>query len=65
MWNEIALEKLDEKTNKSTKFCFNERTKWKYEQKYQILVESLAGLGFGERIWWHDVDIEKYPILSC
>jgi hypothetical protein len=21
-----------------------------YEQKYQILVESLAGLGFGERI---------------
>jgi hypothetical protein len=26
------------------------------------LAESLAGLGFGERIY--DVDIEKYPILS-
>jgi hypothetical protein len=29
-------------------------TKWKYEQKHQILVESLAELGFDERIWcWH------------
>jgi hypothetical protein len=37
MWNEIALEKLDDNTNKSTKFCFNKITKWKYEQKYQIL----------------------------
>jgi hypothetical protein len=27
------------------------------------LVESLAGLGFGERIY--DVDIEIYLILSC
>jgi hypothetical protein len=27
MWNEIALEELDEKTNKSTKFCFNKITK--------------------------------------
>jgi hypothetical protein len=35
----------------------------KYGQKHQILVESLAGLGFGERIY--DVNIEKYPILSC
>jgi hypothetical protein len=25
--NEIALEELDENTNKSTKFCFNKRTK--------------------------------------
>jgi hypothetical protein len=50
MWNEIVLEELDENTNKSTKFCFNKRTKWKYEQKHQILVESLSGLGFGERI---------------
>jgi hypothetical protein len=48
MWNEIALEELDENTNKSTKFCFNKGTKWKYEQKYQILVESLAGLSFGK-----------------
>jgi hypothetical protein len=24
--------------------------KLKYEQKHQILVESMAGLGFGERI---------------
>jgi hypothetical protein len=31
MWNEIALEELDENTNKSTKFCFNKITKWKYE----------------------------------
>jgi hypothetical protein len=31
-----------------------ELIKWKYEQKHQILVESMAGLGFGERIWcWH------------
>jgi hypothetical protein len=49
MWNEIALEELDENANKSSKFCFNKITKWKYERKYQILVESLAGLGFGER----------------
>jgi hypothetical protein len=27
MWNEIALEELDENTNKSTKFCFNKITK--------------------------------------
>jgi hypothetical protein len=66
MWNEIiALEELDENPNKSTRFCFNKRTKLKYEQKHQILVESMAGLGFGERIWcWHN-DIEKYPIVSC
>jgi hypothetical protein len=59
MWNEIALEELDENTNKSTKICFitkelnentNKRTKWKYEQKHQILVECRAGLDFGERI---------------
>jgi hypothetical protein len=25
-------------------------TRWKYEQKHQILVECLAGLDFGERI---------------
>jgi hypothetical protein len=35
----------------------NKRTKWKYEQKHLILVESMAGLGFGERIWL-SVDIE-------
>jgi hypothetical protein len=28
-----------------------------------VLVECLAGLAFGERIY--DVNIEKYPILSC
>jgi hypothetical protein len=50
MWNEISPEELDENTNKSTKFCFNKRTKLKYEQKHQILVESMAGLHFGERI---------------
>ena len=50
MRNETALEELDEKTNKSTKFCSNKRTTLKYEQKHQILVESMAGLGFGERI---------------
>jgi hypothetical protein len=50
MWNEIALKELDENTNKSTKFCFNKRTELKYEQKHQILVECMAGLGFGERI---------------
>jgi hypothetical protein len=62
MWNEIALEELDENTNKSTKFCFNKITKLKYEEKHQILVESMAELRFGERIWcW----IDKYPILSC
>jgi hypothetical protein len=61
MWNEIALEELDEKTNKSTKFCFNKRTKWKYEQKHQILVESIAGEALARE---YAVDIEKYPILS-
>jgi hypothetical protein len=55
MWNEIALEELDENTNKSTKFCLNKRTKWKYKQKHQILVESLAGLARE-----YDVDFEKY-----
>jgi hypothetical protein len=34
MCNEIAPEELDENTNKSTKFCFNKRTKLKYEQKH-------------------------------
>jgi predicted hydrolase (HD superfamily) len=63
MWNEIAIKELDENTNKSTKFCFNKRTKWKYEQKHKILVESLAGLRALAREY--DVDIEKYPILSC
>jgi hypothetical protein len=38
--NEIALEELKAK----------ELIKWKYKQKHQILVESLAGLGFSERI---------------
>ena len=37
--NEIALEKVKAKE-------LNENKK----QKYQILVESMAGLGFGERI---------------
>jgi hypothetical protein len=50
MWNEISPEELDENTNKSTKFCFNKRTELKYEQKHQILVESMAELRFGERI---------------
>jgi hypothetical protein len=58
MWNEIAVEELDENTNKSTKFCFNKRTKWKYEQKHQILVESALAREY-------DVDIDKYPISSC
>ena len=31
--------------------------------EHQILVESLAGLGFGERIY--DVNIEKYPIFHA
>jgi hypothetical protein len=33
-----------------TKICptLLQITKWKYDQKYQILVESLAELGFGE-----------------
>jgi hypothetical protein len=50
MWNKISPEELDENTNKSTKFCFNKITKWTYGQKHQILVESMAGLRFGERI---------------
>jgi hypothetical protein len=52
MWNEIALEELDGNTNESTKFCFNKRTKLKYEQKHQILVESMAGLGL---IWRENI----------
>jgi hypothetical protein len=61
MWNEIVPEELDENTNKSTKICFNKRTKWKYEQKHQILVECLAGLDLARE---YNVDIEKYRILS-
>jgi hypothetical protein len=61
MWNEIALEEQDENTNKGTKFCFNKITKWKYEQKHQILVES-QDWAFARE---YDVDIDKYPILSC
>jgi hypothetical protein len=62
IWNEITFEELDENINKSTKFCFDKRTKWKYEQKYYILVESLAGLGFGERSiqFCHMLKINKY-----
>jgi hypothetical protein len=57
MWNEIALEELDENTNKSTKFCLNKITKWKYKQKHQILVESLQDWALARE---YDVDIEKY-----
>jgi hypothetical protein len=49
--------KLDENTNKGTKICFNKRTKWKYEQKHQILVECLAGLDFGD---WRENMISYY-----
>jgi hypothetical protein len=44
------------KTNKMAERYFKHKCemKWKYEQKHQILVKSLAGLDFGERIWcWH------------
>jgi hypothetical protein len=47
MWNEIALEELDENTNKSTKFCLNKRTKLKVWQDWALARE-------------YDVDIEKY-----
>jgi hypothetical protein len=60
--SKIALEEPDENTNKSTKFCFNKRTKLKYEQKHQILVESMADWALARE---YDVDIDKYPILSC
>jgi hypothetical protein len=40
--------------NRSVKWNCRGGTKWKYKPKHQMLVESLAGLGFGERIWcWH------------
>jgi hypothetical protein len=39
--HEIGLEELNEQKKKN----------WTYKHKYQILVESLVGLGFGERIW--------------
>jgi hypothetical protein len=45
--------------------CFNKRTKWKYEQKHNILVKRLAGLADWALAREYDVDIEKYPILSC
>jgi hypothetical protein len=62
MGNEIALEELYETTNKSTKFWFNKRSKWKYEQNHQILVESRQDWALAIE---YDVAIEKYPILSC
>jgi hypothetical protein len=49
--------------NTNVKWNCPRGTRWKYEQKHQILVENLAGLGFREKIY--DVNIEKYPILSC
>ena len=40
--------------NTNVKWNCSGVTRWKYEQKHLILVECLAGLGFGERIWcWH------------
>jgi hypothetical protein len=62
MWNEIALEELDENTNKSTKFCFNKRTKWKYEQKDRILVESLEKPTLARE---YDVDGEVSNFVIC
>jgi hypothetical protein len=63
---ELALEELDENTNKSTKFCFNKITNWTYEQKHQILVESLAGLATGERIWcWYLLLLTLRSIQFC
>ena len=35
---------------KAPNFALTKELNGKYEQKHQILVESLAGLGFGERI---------------
>jgi hypothetical protein len=46
MWNEIALEELNENTKKSTKFWLIVWQDWVLAREY-------------------DVDIEKYPILSC
>jgi hypothetical protein len=62
MWNEIALEELDENTNKSTKFCFNKRTKWKYEQSTKFWLKFWQDWALARE---YDVDIDKYPILSC
>jgi hypothetical protein len=35
---------------KAPNFSLTKELKLKYVQKHQILVESMAGLGFGERI---------------
>jgi hypothetical protein len=60
--HKIALEELDENTNKSAKFFFNKRT---------INENTNKSTTFWLKVWqdWaltreYDVDIEKYPILS-
>jgi hypothetical protein len=63
MWNEIAVEELDENTNKSTTFCLNKITKWKYKQKHQILVESLAGLSLAREYDVDDWEVSNFVIL--
>jgi hypothetical protein len=59
---EIALEELDENTNKSTKFCFNKRTKWKYDKSTKFWLKVWQDWALARE---YDVDIEKYPIFSC
>jgi hypothetical protein len=44
-------------------FIINKRTKWKYQQKHNILDESLAGLGFGERIWYWNWEVSNFVML--
>jgi hypothetical protein len=58
MWNEIAVEELDENTNKSTKFCFNTK---------ELNENTNKSTKFWFNVWqdWalareYDVDIEKY-----
>jgi hypothetical protein len=61
MWNEIALEELDENTNKSTKFFFNKRNE-NTNKNTKFWLKVLQDWALARE---YDVDIEKYPILSC
>jgi hypothetical protein len=40
MWNEIALEELDENTNKSTKFWLKVLQDWAYAREYDVDIEK-------------------------
>ena len=57
MWNEIAVELLDENTNKSTKFCFNKELNENTNKSTKFWLYVWQDWALARE---YDIDIEKY-----